>query len=220
MIDDSILIDCGPDFYRQFSKTQCSALNSILISHVHPDHYFGLWDAAKLYNQKPTIYLSRKNQKAILKRVNDLTFTFLLKEAKNFKDGEAMKINNLNITPFLVDHSTNTETYGFQIVQNKKSLVYISDFREIPNKSKKFLKEATLVVLDGSHIKPAGPKHWGHMAIEKSIPLAKKLKAKQVYYTHIGHGAKSGTHQELENFVQKNGGKNFHICYDGLELTI
>jgi len=220
LINGSVLIDSGIDFYHQILRIKCPALKTIFISHVHPDHYFGLWDAGHLMGSKPTIYLSSENRKAIVKRINDLTITFLLREAKAFKNGEGIKLDNLEITPFLVDHSTNTETYGLQIVQNKKSLVYISDFRGIPKSSQKFCQNADILVLDGSNLKPAGPKHWGHMPIEKSIPLAKKLKAKNIYYTHIGHGPKSGTHQELENFVQKNGGKNFHVAYDGLELTI
>lgn len=220
LINDSLLIDCGPDFYHQILKIKDLRLSSIFISHAHPDHYFGLWDLAKLYHQKPTLYLSSQNQKSILKRINDLTFTFLLKGAKNFQEGEVIKINNLKITPFSVDHSTNTETYGFQVTQKKKSLLYIPDFRKIPIQSKNFLKEATLAVFGGTSLYPAGPKRWGHMPIEKSIPLAKNLKIKTIYYTHIGHGPKSGPHQELENYLLKKGGRNFHIAYDGLELTI
>jgi len=48
--------------------------------------------------------------------------------------------------------------------------------------------------------------------------LAKELKPKLCYFTHIGHI--TGTYEELEKYVQKNGGKNFHIAYDGLELNI
>lgn len=220
LINDVILIDSGIDFYHQILRTKKSIIGSIFISHAHPDHYFGLWDVSHLMSSKPTIYLSPENQKAIVKRINDLTITFLLKKAKVFNHGQPVKISNLQIIPFLVNHSTNTETYGFQIIKNNKAFVYISDFRSIPGSSRKFCREAEVIVLDGSNVKPAGPKHWGHMPIEKSIPLAKKLKAKQIYYTHIGHGPKSGTHQELEDFVQKKGGPNFHIAYDGLELTI
>ncbi len=220
LINDTILIDSGVDFYHQIHRSQKTNLKAIFISHVHPDHYFGLWDVGHLMSSKPTIYLSSENQKAIVKRINDLMTTFLLREAKNFKHSEAVKTNEVKITPFLVDHSTNIETYGFQLVEKKKSLVYISDLRNVPKSSQKYCQKADILALDGSNLKPAGPKQWGHMPIEKSIPLAKKLKAKRVYYTHIGHGPKSGTHQELENFVQKKGGKNFHIAYDGLELTI
>lgn len=220
LINDSILIDAGPDIYHQLARYRRYAIRHTLITHIHPDHYFGLWDVGHLMASKPTIWLSAANLKAIIKRINDLTITFLLKKAKNFKHGEAIKINTLQITPFLVDHSAKTETYGFKIKEQVKTLVVIPDFRAVPSPSRKYVRGANLAIFDGSNLFPAGPKRWGHMAISESIPLAKKLKIKQVYYTHIGHGPKMKPHQQLEEFVQKHGGKNFHLAYDSLELTI
>ena len=220
LINDAILIDSGIDFYHQFLRAKKPIIDSVFISHVHPDHYFGLWDVSHLMSSKPTIYLSLENQKSIVKRINDLTITFLLKKAKNFNHSQPIKTSNLQITPFLVNHSTNTETYGFQASKNDKTFVYIPDFRNIPRSSQKFCRKADVIIFDGSSIKPAGPKRWGHISIKESTSLAKKLKAKKVYYTHIGHGPKSGTHQELEAFVQKHGGKNFHIAFDGLRTVL
>jgi len=220
LINNCLLFDCGPDFYHQFLPFSSLPLKAIFISHAHPDHYFGLWDAAKIYHQKPEIFLSAKTKESILKQTNDLTFIFLLRKAKNFQPGQTIKINNLKITPFLVEHSASIETYGFQIAQNKKFLVYIPDFKNLPSDSKRFIKGANLAIWDGSSIKPAGPTRWGHIPIVKSIPLAKRLKIQNVYYTHIGHGKKSAPHQELENYVQKHGGKNFHIAFDSLKIKI
>jgi phosphoribosyl 1,2-cyclic phosphodiesterase len=72
-----------------------------------------------------------------------------------------------------------------------------------------------LLILDGSRL---FEQSRGHESIEAGIKLAKELKAGQVYFVHLGH--KTGTHQELEAFVQKNGGKNFHIAYDALTIGI
>jgi len=73
------------------------------------------------------------------------------------------------------------------------------------------------MALDGSSLETKGQTRT-HESIEEGIRLGKELKPKFCYFTHIGHI--TGTHKELEKIVQKQGGRNFHIAYDGLELEI
>ncbi len=235
LINKKILIDAGPDFYHQFQKYAESLrqFSYLFISHLHPDHYFGLWDVAKIYQKnKITIFLSEKNQKDLLKRINDLSIKFLLQSAKTFKKEEVIKLTTTcSITPFAVDHSQNTETFGFLVKEvstgasrscrsRSGNLVYIPDFRSLPTKSLKYLRKIKLAIFDGSTFEPAGPDRFGHLPIKETIKLAQKLKIDQVYFTHIGHGLHLQPHRLLEKKLKMAGGKNFHLAYDGLNLKV
>ena len=225
LVNGRLQIDAGPDFYHQYQKfkNNFSKLKYIFITHTHPDHYFGLWDLAQIYRrQKIIVFISQNHKSKIVNGINETSINFLLSQSRKiFTHGQLIKLNtNFSITPFLVNHSTTTENYGFLFNENGQKAIYIPDLRTIPKSSLKFCRQVDLAILDGSNFEAAGPEHWGHLPIRESIRLAKKLKIKQVYYTHIGHGARMGIHQQLEEKVQKLGGKRFHLAWDGLELEI
>lgn len=224
LINDSILVDCGPDFYHQARKIlgkKISLIKYLFLTHSHPDHSFGLQDLHKIYNKdQPIKVFLYPSCKTDLDRIKSRGISFFISQYHKLTLSKMVKINHLTVTPFLVEHTNTKDTLGFLFKEKKLKMVYIPDFREIPKNSKKYLKEANLAILDGANIYPIALPGWGHMPIIESIKLAKKLKIKQVYYTHIGHGPRMFPHRKLEEFVQKLGGKNFHIAYDGLELII
>lgn len=224
LVNKILQIDAGLDFYHQYQKfkTSLANLKYIFLTHIHPDHYAGLWDAGKISHQPQIkVYVSEENKKILIKRYGSLIINFVFPKLTIFKAGKGIKINkNLSVTPFLIEHSTDTETYGFSFKEDDKHFVYLTDCRKIPSSSLKFCQKADLAVFDGSTFEPLGPDKAGHMPIKESLKLIKKLKIKKVYYTHIGHGPRMGTHQELEKKLQKLGGKNFYLAYDGLVLKI
>lgn len=192
IINKQILVDAGPDFYHQYQKfpRQFTSLEYVFITHKHYDHVSGMHDLSKLNNLK--IY-------------------------RSFKADKTIKISScLSLKPILLKHSIKIKTYGFLITQNKTAVFYAPDFLEIPPEEQKYLQNVDLAILDGSSLYPAG---LNHMPITASGLLAKKLKFKQVFYTHIGHGRKMLTHTALENKIQKDFGRNFFVAWDGLELT-
>ena len=73
------------------------------------------------------------------------------------------------------------------------------------------------MAIDGSSLGKIG-QGPGHISITDGITIGKNLKAKDVYYIHIGH--KTGTHENLTEFLKKNAGNNFHMSFDGLEVNL
>src|SRR3989338_1096843 len=58
LVNDSILLDAGPDTYNHLIKKNLSqSLTSILVTHEHPDHILGFQDLTHLYNFKNKITL-------------------------------------------------------------------------------------------------------------------------------------------------------------------
>ena len=220
LINDSILIDAPPDIYHQLTriknyKSRIKDLKTLILTHAHLDHILGFYDLTHLYNRE------EKQLKLIVTRevLNGLQqiYRYPLHPFKPeiVSPKELIQIDNLKISLYPVSHS-NSVCYAVKM-KGGKIFIYIPDIKRLPKSDRRQFKDVHLLVLDGSSLGKKGQTRI-HESIEEGIRLAKELKPKSCYFTHIGHI--TGTHQELENFVQKQGGKNFHIAYDGLELTL
>lgn len=215
LINGELLLDPGPDIYHELirSKVDLSKLKAIAITHGHHDHIFGLHDLPKIYERKYEeipVFLTVPTLNSV-KRI----FTFPLSPLKLtvVKENEQFELNNYKITFAPVEHA-GTPASAIK-VKADRLLAYIPDFRRILPSNEKTLRDLNFLILDGSSLSKIG-QTGGHITIEEGIEIGKKLKAKNVFFTHIGH--KVLLHQELEDFVQSKGGRNFHIAYDGLEV--
>jgi len=147
LMRDGILPDI-PSLYQGGSNT------ALLISHSHQDHY-GLM---KHIHPSCPVYLGVGTKLLI-----ELTNTFLdnkwaIGNAKHIKNGKKFKVGDIEITPYLMDHSA-FDAYAFLIEANGKSLVYSGDFRIHGRKSGQFeffcsdvKKPVDYLLLEGSTI--------------------------------------------------------------------
>jgi phosphoribosyl 1,2-cyclic phosphate phosphodiesterase len=217
LVNETILIDAPPDIYHELThlKVDTTKIKTLLLTHSHPDHIHGFYDLTHLYNRQ------EKELKLVvpLEVLNGLR-QFHSLPLKPFKPEiiqpkTAIKEEGIKIAYFPVIHS-HLPCYGIKM-KKEKIFVYLPDLKKLPKPEKKAVKDVHLLVMDGSSLGKKGQTRI-HQSIEEGLELAQELKPKLCYFTHIGHI--TGTHQELEAFVQKHGGKNCHIAYDGLELEI
>ena len=219
LINNSVLIDAPPDIYHQLLNLISSPSNiKYLIlthAHAHPDHILGFYDLSHLYNRQQkeiTLIATREVLNGLKQSYHYLLYPF---KPEIISPKELLQIDNLKIALLSVNHNHST-SYAVKIKESK-IFIYIPDIKRLPKNERRQFKEVHLLVLDGSSLGPKGQTKT-HQSIEEGIRLVKELKPKFCYFTHIGHI--TGTYKDLENFVQKEGGKNFHIAYDGLELNI
>ena len=61
LINESILLDAGPDTYHHLNKESPTKIEAILVSHAHLDHIEGFWDLTHIYNgYKPiSVYIAQ-----------------------------------------------------------------------------------------------------------------------------------------------------------------
>lgn len=119
-----------PDIKGLYEKSENTAL---ILSHAHQDH-FGL---IKYVNEKCKIYLGKATQKLI-----EITNIFTNQDwetsnCQHFESGNSFVIGDIEITPYLMDHSA-FDAYAFLIKAGGKSLFYSGDFRIHGRKTKAF----------------------------------------------------------------------------------
>ncbi|MBM3205678.1 MBL fold metallo-hydrolase [Candidatus Shapirobacteria bacterium] len=217
LVNDSVLIDAPPDIYHQLLKVNHLApkIKALVLTHAHPDHLLGFYDLGHLYQreQKQIKLITTREVLNGLKQSSRYPLHPFIPEI--VVANEVIQIDNLKVA-FLSVHHNHTPTYAVKM-KERKIFIYLPDLKRLPKNERKQFKEAHLLVLDGSSLGTKGQTRT-HQSIEEGIRLGKELKVKHCYFTHIGH--LTGPHQELEKFVQKHGGSNFHIAWDGLELEI
>jgi phosphoribosyl 1,2-cyclic phosphodiesterase len=139
-----------------------------------------------------------------------------------------MDFKDFKLTPFRVEHAFNpkfpTLGYLFEVYPPKfssknlggsaKKIIYASDFKKLPLKSKKLMKGADLAILDCAAYKRPIPTH---MCFPDILKLVKELKLKKVYLTQIGI---AWPHYEMAQKIVQKQAKNIHLAYDGLELKL
>ncbi len=127
-----IIIDSGTLFPRDkvlginylipdYEDVDFAKFDSILITHCHEDHIGGL---KLLLRKAPSLKIYCSHYTSIVLK-NKLKKDLNLEVINNLQE---IKIGDIKIIPFEVDHST-AQTFGFFINANNQSLVFASDFK-------------------------------------------------------------------------------------------
>jgi len=119
-----------PDIKELYENKGNAAL---VLSHAHQDH-FGL---VKYVNEACKVYLGQATKKLI--EITNI-FSNQEREIKNctfFKSGKGFDVGDIQVTPYLMDHSA-FDAYAFLIKADNRSIFYSGDFRKHGRKTKAF----------------------------------------------------------------------------------
>jgi len=215
LVNNSILLDAGPDTYQHLIENQPSEIRHLLISHAHLDHILGLWDVSHIYNrqQKINLVVTQEILNGLRKIPDLLLIQLKITVVKSFQKIQLDEDTSAEYFP--VEHGRKP-TFGIKI-KSGKILTYIPDLNRILPSSQKIIRDSHMLIIDGSSLDKIG-QVASHVSIKDAIIIAKQLQAKETYFVHLGH--KTGKHQFLENYLKEKAGPNFHIAYDGLELLM
>jgi phosphoribosyl 1,2-cyclic phosphate phosphodiesterase len=211
----AVLVDAGPDIYRQLcalGKERVSAIEALVLTHVHPDHYLGLVDlAAALPRQKRPVplYHLEDNRRAL-----EGAFRYLFRKEFQLRQvafGTAFEVAGLTFTPIDAEHFHEFSTAGLLVAGAGTRALYAPDFR----RTKQDLAGLDLIAIDGSSVEKD---LHGHQSIRSGLELARTAGARRTLFTHIGHVRVP--HRDLETLVTRDGGPVFGIAHDGLAVTI
>jgi len=209
----NILIDIGLDFEKQVELLGGKKIDFIFLTHGHSDAADGLPFLTLekyqkrfnpiIYTEKHTFEVARRAMPEIAK----LNFQFIEPYKK-------YSLENVDIIPFRVEHAFNPRflTLGYLFEISGTRIVYASDFKIIPEQSKKFIKNADLAILDGAGFENLIPSHANFYDILK---LSEELNFKKIYLTQVGI-AWPPYEKAQEIVFQK--AKNIFLSYDGLAI--
>uniref|UniRef100_A0A7C3J6W5 MBL fold metallo-hydrolase n=1 Tax=candidate division WOR-3 bacterium TaxID=2052148 RepID=A0A7C3J6W5_UNCW3 len=143
--EELILIDAGISFKKTKKLLESKSLSienvkSIVITHFHKDHYFGLGTILK---RIPTINLYFNDN--YTSHFTDYPFK------RHFTFENTFQVLDFNFFPFQIDHDMLNS--GFIITYNDSKIGFLSDMGKFDDKLSSFLKDVKLLAIESNHSK-------------------------------------------------------------------
>jgi phosphoribosyl 1,2-cyclic phosphate phosphodiesterase len=186
----NILIDTTPELRLQLLRAKVKLIHSVLYTHYHVDHLFGL-DDLRIF--PPTLKASlpiycTDEVEAVIRKAFAYVFdsdrtgmTGMLLPKLEFHriDESPFHVLEEKVTPIPLLHN-NFNVFGFRI----GDVAYCTDVSEIPARSWPLLEGLQVFVVDA--LRPGKP-HPAHFSLDQALEAIERVKPKQAYLTHMAH---------------------------------
>jgi phosphoribosyl 1,2-cyclic phosphate phosphodiesterase len=210
-----LLIDTSPDVRTQLLRERIGIVHSVLYTHEHADHVFGLDDLRMMQfrlNGPVPLYCEAKVEDRIRKSY-DYAFST---EAQTHPGAapqlafhriglEPFELLGARIVPIRLNHGRRFEVLGFRI----GNVAYCTDANSIPPESMARLTGLDVLILDA--LRPRG--HATHFSLEEAMDVAEQLAPRQTYFTHMSHELGHSATNELLP-------AGMALAYDGLRIPL
>ncbi len=208
----SILVDTTPELRMQCLACNVRRVDAVLFTHGHADHVTGLDDLRRFnWLQKgPLTCYADAHTSSTLQRM----FPYAFDHGGDYPsakpqlhigliDGEFELFGN-RIVPIPLLHGK-LPVLGFRF----GAVAYCTDCSEIPPGSWRLLRDLDVLILDALRHRP----HPTHFNLEQAVETARRLGARQTYFTHLAH--------ELSHAAVDAGlPPGMALGYDGLVLQV
>ena len=190
--DLDLLVDTPPELRLQCVAYGVRRVDAILMTHHHIDHLAGL-DDVRRFNWMQGGSLPVYGLPQTLQRISE-AFRYAVTEDPGYPsakpileliphDGD-LELGGHRIVPLPLLHGQ-MPVLGFRF----GGFAYCTDVSFIPDESLALLSNLEVLVLEGLRHRP----HPTHFNLQQGVEWARRIGAKQTYFTHIAHELK---HQE------------------------
>ena len=213
--EGNLLIDTPPDLRQQLLREHVGIVHSVVYTHEHADHMFGLDDLRlmQFYLGGPVpLYCEQSVEARIWK-----SFDYAFNAPKDLHRGgvpqlqfqqistEPFEVLGERVIPIRLKHGKYFDVLGFRI----GNVAYCTDVNAIPPESMRQLQGLDVLILDALRRE----RHSTHFSLEEAVEVAKLLEAKQTFFTHISHDLEhEATNASLP--------ENMALAYDGLSIPL
>lgn len=186
------LIDTSPDLRMQLLQADIKEIDAVFYTHTHADHLHGIDDLREVnrcMRRAIELFASKGNLSVIRTRfpyliAEDTTKIDVVYRAalhpNTFEYEKSFYFKDLKVTPIeLLGHSVECSGYIF----NDGEVVYIADFREIPESALKLIKRRPELMIFPMTV-PEGA--CFHASYEDILAYAKRIKPKRLVLNHLG----------------------------------
>jgi phosphoribosyl 1,2-cyclic phosphate phosphodiesterase len=213
--EGNLLIDTPPELRMQLVRERIGIVHSVLYTHEHADHIFGL-DDLRLFpfylGHAVPIYCEAKVEDRIRK-----SFDYAFSDQPPTHAGAAPQLEFRRITeePFIalgtliqpipLTHGPRFTVLGFRI----GNIAYCTDASAIPDASWPLLEGLDVLILNALRHKP----HATHFSLEEAIAVAQRVRPQRTLFTHVSHDLD----YEATNAALPPG---MELAYDGQRLFL
>ncbi len=186
----NILIDTSPELRLQLVRERIGLVHSVLYTHYHVDHLFGLDDARifpmKLGHALPVFCTDDVEE--VIRQAFSYAFhpppdnapSFVLPSLAFHRiDSRPFDLLGERFTPIPLIHGR-FNVLGFRV----GDLAYCTDVNRIPDASWPLLEGLDTLLLDC--LRP-GDSHPSHFGLDDALDVVKRVKPKRTYFTHMSH---------------------------------
>ncbi len=233
----SWLIDATPDFASQLhilENIHKTKLSGIFLTHAHIGHYSGLLQLGReVMGAEDMPVYAMPRMKSFLYENSPWNQLLSLENIKiiDLKNSKEIKLSSqLYIEPFLVPHRDEfSETVGYRVVSNKKSLVYIPDIDKWSKWDQDIFQvvlHSDFALLDGTFYSSDEIPHRDmseipHPFIIETMDLLDNMNSKnrkKIYFIHFNHSNPAINYtSSVSNIIRS---KRFNIAKEGLKLNL
>lgn len=210
----TLLVDTTPELRLQLVRENVKLVHSVLYTHYHVDHLFGLDDLRifpMLLKAPLPIFCSDETEEVIRKAFSyafhpgneDLPAGMLPRLEFRRIDDSPFEVLGERVTPIPLIHGR-FHVYGFRI----GGVAYCTDVSGIPDSSWPLLDSLDVLILGA--LRPGKP-HPSHFSLEQAIEVIGRVRPRQAYITHMSHAIDHDT-------IAPTLPPNVALGYDGLSF--
>ena len=208
----TLVVDTGPDFRYQMLREKVKKLDAVLFTHPHKDHLAGLDDirAYNFFSRKAMhIYADSLTEEALRRdfyyAFTDTKYPGIPELDLHTVDMDPFMVGDIPVLPVQVWH-LKMPVLGFRFGK----FTYITDANRIEADEKEKIRGSEILVLNALRLK----KHISHFSLDEAVEMARELRVRSAYFTHISH--QLGKHAIVEAELPEG----MHLSWDGLKLNI
>jgi phosphoribosyl 1,2-cyclic phosphate phosphodiesterase len=211
----NLLIDTSPDMRAQLLREKIGIAHSVIYTHEHADHIFGLDDLRlfQFYLGHPVPLYCNEVVEKRLRHSYDYAFT--KNEQTHAGAVPSLTIHRIGdqpidilgarVIPVPLLHGPRFNVLGFRF----GDIAYCTDVKSIPEASMERLRGLRVLILGA--LRPR--LHPTHMNFEEAIEIIDRLKPQRTFFTHCSCDV------DYES-ANESLPENVEIAYDGLQVDL